>query len=100
MQELHQQFDLPEDWPYFRRVSAYRFPNETYKDGYLRNPHRVLTHPSLDQGKVQQIAHLVIHKYIKHVLFEGLINCFAMCVNQGELGSRNLQLPPLHAGPH
>lgn len=50
--ELHQQFELPDDWPYFRRVSAYQFPNETYKDGYLRNPHQVLTHPSLDQGKV------------------------------------------------
>lgn len=56
VQELHQQFELPDDWPYFRRVSAYQFPNETYKDGYLRNPHQVLTHPSLDQGKVQPTA--------------------------------------------
>lgn len=64
--ELHQQFDLPEDWPYFRRVSAYRFPNETYKDGYLRNPHRVLTHPSLDQGKVNLVRGIYsYHHYMQ-----------------------------------
>lgn len=39
-------------------MCAYRFPNEVYKDGYIRNPHRVLTHPSLDQGKVHQMAHV------------------------------------------
>ncbi|XP_068616188.1 ufm1-specific protease 2-like, partial [Brachionichthys hirsutus] len=50
--ELHQQYELPNDWPYFRRANAYHFPNEPYKDGYLRNPHLVLTHPSLDNGKV------------------------------------------------
>lgn len=50
--ELHQQFELPDDRPYFRRANAYRFPNESYKDGYLRNPHLVLTHPTLDNGKV------------------------------------------------
>ncbi|XP_037530823.1 ufm1-specific protease 2 [Nematolebias whitei] len=50
--ELHQQFDLPDDWPYFRRTNVYHFPNEPYGDGYLRNPHSVLTHPTLDDGKV------------------------------------------------
>ncbi|KAM9857447.1 ufm1-specific protease 2 [Aulostomus maculatus] len=50
--ELHQHFELEEDRPYFRRANAYHFPNEPYKDGYLRNPHLVLTHPSLDNGKV------------------------------------------------
>ncbi|XP_037328916.2 ufm1-specific protease 2 [Pungitius pungitius] len=50
--ELHQQFELPDDRPYFRRANTYHFPNEPYKDGYLRNPHLVLTHPTLDNGKV------------------------------------------------
>ncbi|XP_034044476.1 ufm1-specific protease 2 [Thalassophryne amazonica] len=50
--ELHQQLELPEDRPYFRRANTYHFPNEAYKDGYLRNPHLVLTHPVLDNGKV------------------------------------------------
>ena len=57
-QELHQQFELPNDWPYFRRATAYHFPIEPYKDGYLRNPHLVLTHPSLDNGKVRLITKL------------------------------------------
>ncbi|XP_068178240.1 ufm1-specific protease 2 [Antennarius striatus] len=50
--ELHQQYELPNEWPYFKRANAYHFPNEPYKDGYLRNPHLVLTQPSLDNGKV------------------------------------------------
>ncbi|XP_061839970.1 ufm1-specific protease 2 [Nerophis lumbriciformis] len=50
--EFHQRFELPEDRPYFRRANAYHFPNEPYKDGYLRNPHLALTHPNLDDGKV------------------------------------------------
>lgn len=50
--ELHQQFELPDDRPYFRRANAYHFPNEPYKDGYLRNPHLILTHPHLENGKV------------------------------------------------
>uniref|UniRef100_A0A3Q2TTA8 Ufm1-specific protease 2 n=1 Tax=Fundulus heteroclitus TaxID=8078 RepID=A0A3Q2TTA8_FUNHE len=50
--ELHGKFELPDDRPYFRRANAYHFPNEPYKDGYLRNPHVVLTHPALDNGKV------------------------------------------------
>uniref|UniRef100_A0A665TA18 Ufm1-specific protease 2 n=1 Tax=Echeneis naucrates TaxID=173247 RepID=A0A665TA18_ECHNA len=50
--ELHQQLELPDDRPYFRRANAYHFPNEPYRDGYLRNPHLVLTHPTLDDGKV------------------------------------------------
>ncbi|KAM4594923.1 ufm1-specific protease 2 [Fundulus diaphanus] len=49
---LHGKFELPDDRPYFRRANAYHFPNEPYKDGYLRNPHVVLTHPALDNGKV------------------------------------------------
>lgn len=43
--------------PYFRRANAYHFPNEPYKDGYLRNPHLALTHPTLDNGKVYLITY-------------------------------------------
>ncbi|XP_054635615.1 ufm1-specific protease 2 [Dunckerocampus dactyliophorus] len=50
--ELHRRFKLPEDRPYFRRANAYHFANESYQDGYLRNPHLALTHPNLDDGKV------------------------------------------------
>ncbi|XP_026159282.1 ufm1-specific protease 2 [Mastacembelus armatus] len=50
--DLHQQFELPDDRPYFRRANAYHFPNEPYKDGYLRNPHLVLAHPTMDNGKL------------------------------------------------
>ncbi|CAL8332824.1 unnamed protein product [Lota lota] len=50
--ELHGRFDLPEDRPYFRKANAFRFPDQVHKDGYLRNPHQVLTHPSLDNGKL------------------------------------------------
>ncbi|XP_041838653.1 ufm1-specific protease 2 isoform X2 [Melanotaenia boesemani] len=50
--ELHHQFELPDDRPYFRRANVYHFPNEPYKDGYLRNPHMFLTHPTLDNGKL------------------------------------------------
>uniref|UniRef100_A0A3Q4AVQ7 Ufm1-specific protease 2 n=1 Tax=Mola mola TaxID=94237 RepID=A0A3Q4AVQ7_MOLML len=64
--ELHQQFELPNDWPYFRRANAYHFPNEPYKDGYLRNPHMVLTHPSLDDGKVYLVQGIYsYHHYMQ-----------------------------------
>uniref|UniRef100_A0A8D3A673 Ufm1-specific protease 2 n=1 Tax=Scophthalmus maximus TaxID=52904 RepID=A0A8D3A673_SCOMX len=49
--ELHQQFELPEDRPYFRRANVFHFPSEPYRDGYLRNPHLVLTHPTMNDGK-------------------------------------------------
>uniref|UniRef100_A0A8D0D7J2 Ufm1-specific protease 2 n=1 Tax=Sander lucioperca TaxID=283035 RepID=A0A8D0D7J2_SANLU len=61
--ELHQQFELPNDWPYFRRATAYHFPNEPYKDGYLRNPHLVLTHPSLDNGKVYSVQGIYSYRH-------------------------------------
>uniref|UniRef100_A0A3Q0SYC9 Ufm1-specific protease 2 n=1 Tax=Amphilophus citrinellus TaxID=61819 RepID=A0A3Q0SYC9_AMPCI len=64
--ELHQQFELPDDRPYFRRSNAYRFPNEPYKDGYLRNPHLVLTHPTLDNGKVYLVQGIYsYHHYMQ-----------------------------------
>lgn len=65
-QELHQHFELPDDRPYFRRANAYHFPNEPYKDGYLRNPHLVLTHPSLDDGKVYLVQGIYsYHHYMQ-----------------------------------
>ncbi|XP_029291641.1 ufm1-specific protease 2 [Cottoperca gobio] len=64
--DLHQQFELPDLWPYFRRANAYRFPNESYKDGYLRNPHLVLTHPSLDNGQVYPVQGIYsYHHYMQ-----------------------------------
>uniref|UniRef100_A0A4W6C3P3 Ufm1-specific protease 2 n=1 Tax=Lates calcarifer TaxID=8187 RepID=A0A4W6C3P3_LATCA len=64
--ELHQQFELPDDRPYFRRANAYHFPNEPYRDGYLRNPHLVLTHPTLDDGKVYLVQGIYsYHHYMQ-----------------------------------
>ncbi|KAJ3613936.1 hypothetical protein NHX12_017515 [Muraenolepis orangiensis] len=62
--ELHRQFNLPEDRPYFRKANAYRFHDHDDHDdhGYLRNPHRVLAHPAgLDQGKVYLVQG--VYKY-------------------------------------
>ncbi|XP_015201345.1 ufm1-specific protease 2 [Lepisosteus oculatus] len=51
-QELHAKFQLPLDRPYLRRANAYHFPDEPYKDGYLRNPHLSLPPPSLEDSKL------------------------------------------------
>ncbi|XP_058049141.1 ufm1-specific protease 2 isoform X2 [Ahaetulla prasina] len=48
--ELHGQFNLPLDRPYFRRANAYHFPDESFKDGYLRNPHLHLNPPTIESG--------------------------------------------------
>ncbi|XP_077671682.1 ufm1-specific protease 2 isoform X7 [Eretmochelys imbricata] len=48
--ELHELFHLPSDRPYLRRANAYRFPDEPYKDGYLRNPHIYLNPPVIEAG--------------------------------------------------
>ncbi|KAF7666244.1 hypothetical protein LDENG_00112810 [Lucifuga dentata] len=64
--DLHQQFELPDNRPYFRRANAYHFPNEPYKDGYLRNPHQVLTHPTLENGKVYLVQGIYsYHHYMQ-----------------------------------
>lgn len=64
--DLHQRFELLDDWPYFRRANAYHFPNEPYRDGYLRNPHLVLTHPTLDNGKVYLVQGIYsYHHYMQ-----------------------------------
>ncbi|KAM9314279.1 ufm1-specific protease 2 [Pholidichthys leucotaenia] len=64
--ELHQQFEMPDDRPYFRRANAYHFPNEACKDGYLRNPHLVLTHPTLENGQVYLVQGIYsYHHYMQ-----------------------------------
>ncbi|KAM4604465.1 ufm1-specific protease 2 [Polymixia lowei] len=64
--ELHRRFELPEDRPCFRRANAYRFPDEAYKDGYLRNPHVVLTHPTLENGKLYLVQGIYsYHHYMQ-----------------------------------
>ncbi|KAI3353156.1 hypothetical protein L3Q82_019706, partial [Scortum barcoo] len=64
--ELHQEFELPDDWPYFRRANSYHFPNEPYKDGYLRNPHLALTHPAMDNGKLYLVQGIYsYHHYMQ-----------------------------------
>ncbi|XP_075466286.1 ufm1-specific protease 2 isoform X4 [Ascaphus truei] len=53
--ELHEQLDLPLDRPYLRRANAYHFPDEPYKDGYLRNPHVHLNPPLVEGGMVSLV---------------------------------------------
>ncbi|XP_074847938.1 ufm1-specific protease 2 isoform X2 [Carettochelys insculpta] len=48
--ELHELFHLPSDRPYLRRANAYRFPDEPYTDGYLRNPHTHLNPLGMEAG--------------------------------------------------
>ncbi|XP_064508715.1 ufm1-specific protease 2 isoform X5 [Pseudopipra pipra] len=48
--ELHGLYNLPCDRPYFKRANAYHFPDEPYKDGYLRNPHVHLNSPGMEPG--------------------------------------------------
>uniref|UniRef100_A0A673SLS7 Ufm1-specific protease 2 n=1 Tax=Suricata suricatta TaxID=37032 RepID=A0A673SLS7_SURSU len=53
--ELHDLFNLPPDRPYFRRSNAYHFPDEPYKDGYLRNPHSYLNPPNTETGMISVV---------------------------------------------
>lgn len=64
--ELHQRFELPEDRPYFRKANVYHFPDEVYKDGYLRNPHAVLTHPAMENSKLYLVQGIYsYHHYMQ-----------------------------------
>ncbi|MEQ2189525.1 hypothetical protein GOODEAATRI_026131, partial [Goodea atripinnis] len=59
-----------------RRANAYHFPNEPYKDGYLRNPHAVLTHPTLDNGKVYFVQGIYsYHHYMQDRLDDNGWGC-------------------------
>ncbi|KAH0616143.1 hypothetical protein JD844_027038 [Phrynosoma platyrhinos] len=60
--ELHGWFNLPFDRPYFRRANAYHFPDEPFRDGYLRNPHVHLNPPGIESG----IVYLVYGTYSYH----------------------------------
>lgn len=51
-EDLHRKFDLPGDRPCLRRANAFRFPDEAYKDGYLRNPHVHLNPPNIEDAKL------------------------------------------------
>ncbi|XP_008315103.1 ufm1-specific protease 2 [Cynoglossus semilaevis] len=64
--DLHEQHHLPDDRPYLRRANAYHFPDEPYRDGYLRNPHQVLIHPTLEDGKVYLVQGIYsYHHYMQ-----------------------------------
>ncbi|CAH2300369.1 ufm1-specific protease 2 isoform X1 [Pelobates cultripes] len=52
---LHEQLNLPFDRPYLKRINAYHFPDEPYKDGYLRNPHVNLNPPAVEGGTVSLV---------------------------------------------
>ncbi|KAF5897415.1 ufm1-specific protease 2, partial [Clarias magur] len=54
-EELHRRHDVPGDRPCFRRANAFHFPDEPYKDGYLRNPHTHLSAPSVEDAKVYAV---------------------------------------------
>ncbi|KAM3938211.1 ufm1-specific protease 2 isoform 1-T1 [Leptodactylus fuscus] len=63
---LHAEFSLPLDKPYFKRANAYHFPDEPYKDGYLRNPHVHLNHPALEGGIVSLVQGIYsYHHYMQ-----------------------------------
>ncbi|KAM4050845.1 ufm1-specific protease 2 [Anomaloglossus baeobatrachus] len=63
---LHGEYNLPLDRPYFKRANAYHFPDEPYKDGYLRNPHVHLNHPSLEGGTVSLVQGIYsYHHYMQ-----------------------------------
>lgn len=51
-EDLHRKFELSLDRPYLRRANAFHFPDEAYKDGYLRNPHIHLNPPNIDDAKL------------------------------------------------
>jgi hypothetical protein len=50
--ELYDVFNLPHDRPYFKRSNAYHFPDEPFKDGYIRNPHIYLNPPNIETGMI------------------------------------------------
>ncbi|XP_076870267.1 ufm1-specific protease 2 isoform X2 [Brachyhypopomus gauderio] len=51
-EELHRKYGLPSNRPCFRRSNAFHFPDEPYRDGYLRNPHTHLTPPTLEDSNL------------------------------------------------
>lgn len=68
--DLHAQLGLPVDRPYLRRSNAYHFPDEHYRDGYIRNPHIHLNHPVLENSSL----HLVRGTYSYHHYMQDRVN--------------------------
>ncbi|XP_053315173.1 ufm1-specific protease 2 [Spea bombifrons] len=63
---LHEQFSLPLDRPYLKRANAYHFPDEPFKDGYLRNPHAHLNPPNIEGGTVSAVQGIYsYHHYMQ-----------------------------------
>ncbi|XP_068134795.1 ufm1-specific protease 2 [Hyperolius riggenbachi] len=63
---LHAQYNLRLDRPYFKRANAYHFPDDSYKDGYLRNPHVHLNHPIIDGGMLSLVQGIYsYHHYMQ-----------------------------------
>ncbi|XP_063460098.1 ufm1-specific protease 2 isoform X2 [Pan paniscus] len=64
--ELHDLFNLPHDRPYFKRSNAYHFPDEPYKDGYIRNPHTYLNPPNMETGMIYVVQGIYgYHHYMQ-----------------------------------
>ncbi|XP_055449570.1 ufm1-specific protease 2 [Psammomys obesus] len=64
--ELHDLFNLPYDRPYFKRVNAYHFPDEPYKDGCIRNPHAYLSPPNIDGSMICMVQGIyAYHHYMQ-----------------------------------
>uniref|UniRef100_A0A8C9TRZ4 Ufm1-specific protease 2 n=1 Tax=Scleropages formosus TaxID=113540 RepID=A0A8C9TRZ4_SCLFO len=64
--ELHRRLELPDDRSCMRRANAYHFPDEPYRDGYLRSPHLALNHPSLEGTKLYLVQGIYsYHHYMQ-----------------------------------
>ncbi|KAM4707617.1 ufm1-specific protease 2 [Discoglossus pictus] len=64
--ELHERLNLPLDRPYLKRANAYHFPDEPFKDGYLRNPHVHLNTPLVEGGTVSLVQGIYsYHHYMQ-----------------------------------
>uniref|UniRef100_A0A2K5E243 Ufm1-specific protease 2 n=2 Tax=Aotus nancymaae TaxID=37293 RepID=A0A2K5E243_AOTNA len=74
--ELHDLFNLPHDRPYFKRSNAYHFPDEPYKDGYIRNPHTYLNPPNMETGMVYVVQGIYgYHHYMQDRLDDNGWGC-------------------------
>ncbi|XP_051993730.1 ufm1-specific protease 2 [Xyrauchen texanus] len=72
-EDLHRKFQLPGDRPFLRRTNAFHFPDEAYKDGYLRNPHLCLNPPNVEDAKLYLVQGVYsYHHYMQdHVDDDG-----------------------------
>ncbi|XP_051559197.1 ufm1-specific protease 2 [Myxocyprinus asiaticus] len=72
-EDLHRKFKLPGDRPFLRRANVFHFPDEVYKDGYLRNPHAHLNPPNVEDAKLYLVQGVYsYHHYMQdHVDDDG-----------------------------